>query len=314
MFYRLFFKSKQMKYNTHAGFFHCDEIAGFAICRLAKVATELERLTDMSNLPIGEIVADIGRIDDPSQLRFDHHQEFILREDGFPYASAGLLWKEYGRKAITECIGDHKSLDDIWKRVDEKLIKGIDAFDSDSDYTLKGNCVAGEVNIQSLSNIVSMYNTKDLKDHSEQKKSFLLAADLISMVLESTIKSAKKQIEDSERFDSIVEIKEGYAILPEFLSWKEIVHERYPDLRFIILPSAHPTNTLSMIAVPINPQSRKLKLEIERPPWFKGFIHQGKWICGSDSKEELILLAECNLEVERYFTSGESGFKSHTGY
>lgn len=42
-----------MKYYTHSGFFHTDEVTGYAICRLAGVCTtrELTRLSDLNNIP-----------------------------------------------------------------------------------------------------------------------------------------------------------------------------------------------------------------------------------------------------------------------
>jgi uncharacterized UPF0160 family protein len=285
-----------MTYYTHAGFFHCDEITGYVICTLARKTKDLVRLTDFTDLPTDGIVADIGREHDVSKLRFDHHQGFALREDGFPYASAGLLWDEYGREVIELLVGESAHTNSIWKRVDEKLIKGIDAHDSDNAYSLNAYCVAGEVNAYSLSNVVSLYNGKDFNDHKQQRESFFKAANLIKLALESEIKSAKSLIEDAERFEDIAKINGGVAILSEGVSWKEIIDEKYPEVRFVILPSAHPANPFSMIAVPLEPSSRELKLAIERPEWFKGFIHQGKWISASNTQEELERLAEYNLQ------------------
>jgi len=288
-----------MTYYTHAGFFHCDEITGYVICTLAGITKDLERLTSFTNLPTDGVVADIGREHDVSRRRFDHHQGFALRQDGFPYASAGLLWDEYGRKAITQLVGETKHLEKVWKLVDDNLIKGIDAHDSDNAYSLIAVCVAGEVRASSLSNIVSLFNTKDFHNHSEQRKAFFKASNLIKLAVESEIESSKKMLDDSDRFEDIVQINGAVAVLSEGVSWKGIVHEKYPEVRFVILPSAHPDNPLSMIAVPVEPNSRELKISIERPEWFKGFIHQGKWIAASNSQEELERLAEYSIQKEK---------------
>jgi hypothetical protein len=87
------------------------------------------------------------------------------------------------------------------------------------------------------------------------------------------------------------------VVLEKFVNWREIICEKHPDALFVILPSGHPGSPFSMIAVPVNPTSRKLKREINRSDWFEGFIHQGKWIAGGESVIELVNLADYNLNL-----------------
>ena len=283
----------KLTYYTHGGLFHCDEVTGFAICKLAGICDSFVRLTDISNIPTDGLVADIGRVDDPENYRFDHHQDFLLRDNGYPYASAGLLWAEFGRTIIRKYT--NQNIDVIWERVDKKLIQGIDAHDSDAKYFINTICSAGEVEILSLPNVISQFNSKDVSNAEAQDFCFGLAVDLITNVLESVINQAIKYFEDIVKFDSVFILDGEVGYLREGLSWKEIVAERYPNLKFMIHPSNHPGNPYSMIAVPITPISREVKVPIERPEWFKGFIHNGKWIAGSDSIAELLDLAKYNL-------------------
>ncbi len=285
-----------MMYYTHAGLFHCDEVTGYAICRLAGVCDDFKRLTstDEESLPTDGLIADIGRKYDPSALRFDHHQGFLLREDGYPYASAGLLWKEFGMRIIEKHFGEeNKEL--IWKRVDDRLIKGIDAGDSDNAYSLVGSCCAGEVNVVCLAMIVGGMNGSDVMDHHRQNVCFESAVNLVHQILVKNIESASKFYHDMNRFDDLITVEGKIAVLSEVCAWKEIVHERHPELEFVILPSSHPGNPVSMLSVPVKPNSRELKRNIERPEWFKGFIHQGKWIAGGSSVEEMKNLAQFNI-------------------
>lgn len=288
-----------MKYYTHAGLFHCDEVTGWIICKLARKCDDLVRLTDITNIPDDGLVADIGREYDPANLRFDHHQGFILREDGFPYASAGLLWKEFGLTVIENLISKEEFLaygEDIVQRVDDKFIKGIDAHDSDNDYLLSAKCCAGEVNVYSLSNVLSYFNAKDVKDHTLQRNNFLKAAAVVQQMVESQVQNAAAYFRDAERFDQISDFKhDEIVVMTDGINWKDIVHENYPDLKFIVLPSNHPGNPFSLQAVTIHPKSRECKILIERSDTFDGFIHQGKWIAGGNSPEELVELAEFNL-------------------
>lgn len=288
-----------MNYYTHGGLFHCDEVTGWVICKLAGVCDDFVRVNDFNNIPTDGLIADIGRVHDPEKLLFDHHQGFACREDGFPYASAGLLWDEYGLKIVDQFTDENssKNRELIWKRVDDKLIKGLDAHDSDNDYSLGGFCSAGSVNVHSLSNIVSFYNEKDIKNDAAQRLAFARAAEVVRVTLEKAVVDAVAFYRDLERFDELATVENNIAVMSEGINWKEAAAEKYPDLKFIILPSNHPANPFSLQAVPVEPSSREVKIPIERPEWFEGFIHQGKWIAGSDSLDELVKLANYNLLI-----------------
>lgn len=288
-----------MKYYTHAGFFHADEVTGFAICRLSGICNEVVRLADLSGIPTDGLVADIGREWDPSENRFDHHQGFFRRNDetGVPLASAGMLWGVFGMETVFRFFTGNISRGqayDVMMRVDETLIHGIDAHDADSEYRIGATCIAGKVRALTVSNIIAGMNTDDPGDHAAQMTAFLHAANLMESILASHIRSAWKFIQAKDRFSEVAEIRERVVILSEGLPWKEIVHELYPDALFVISPSNHPGNPWSMIAVPVEPESREVKQRIERPDWFDGFIHQGKWIAGGNSPEELEKLALWN--------------------
>lgn len=284
-----------MTYYTHAGFFHADEVTGFVICRMAGICNQLERLADLSSIPDDGIVADIGRDWDPSENRFDHHQGFFPREsNGVPLASAGMLWSNFGMKAVQNITGEWSL--DITMRVDETFIQGIDTHDADSSYKIEASCSSGKVRTLTISNAVSAMNNSDVQNHKAQYAAFMKAASFIDILLTSAIIGAKEFIEAKEKFAEIATIENGIIILAEALPWKEIVHELHPDAMFVIGPSNHPGNPYSMIAVPVEPESREIKRKIERPEWFSEFIHQGKWIAGGSSIEELKRLAQYNLK------------------
>lgn len=88
---------------THGGIFHADEI--FATVILAKANPDKElrlcRTFNVDNAQAGAIVYDIGG------GRFDHHQRGGngCRENGVPFAAAGLIWQEYGMAALEKSGG-----------------------------------------------------------------------------------------------------------------------------------------------------------------------------------------------------------------
>ena len=294
-------------YITHGGIFHADEVLGWAILRLAHESGSFERRTNLDNLPTdgSAFIADIGRECDPYRLRFDHHQGFFTRNNKYPLATAGMIWQEWGTWAVTQCLGNSDRPYDedeittaIAARVDEVFIQGIDAHDADSAYKVQAECSAGAVRAMTISHVIASMNGDDPKDAFEQDRRFRAAADFMLDVLQSQIRSAAKFIEAKLRFGQIAQVAyhPRVIVLPEFLPWQEIVCADYPDALYVITPSGHPGNPYSLTAVPVEPGSRELKKPIERPEWFGGFIHQGKWIAGGDSIETLLKLAEYNIE------------------
>lgn len=286
------------QYITHGGIFHADEVLGWAILRTARASNSFERVTNLDNLPKNGSVflADIGRECDPYRSRFDHHQGFFTRDNGYPLATAGMIWQEFGESAVLEHIGPTGLAAEIAARVDEVFIQGVDANDADNQYEVIAVCSAGPVRAMTISHIVAGMNGSNPKDRFEQDRRFRKAADFMADVLENQIDSALRFVDGKLRFHGIAQLGHHPAVivLPEFLPWQEIVCADYPDRLFVITPSGHPGNPYSLTAVPVEPGSRELKQPIERPEWFEGFIHQGKWIAGGDSIDQLIQLADYN--------------------
>jgi uncharacterized UPF0160 family protein len=122
-----FFKNKK-KIITHDGKFHADDIFACAmICLLLDQEGEsytIVRTRDESLIRAADIVLDVGGIFDPGTQRFDHHQigGAGMRENGIPYAAAGLVWKTYGARLAhtTEAAAI----------LDASLVQSIDADDN----------------------------------------------------------------------------------------------------------------------------------------------------------------------------------------
>lgn len=291
-----------MKFYTHGGRFHCDEVTAFSImlesghCHQA----DLIRLEDLSAIPmhpadIDAIVVDIGRKYEPSAGFFDHHQDFIRRENGYPIASAGLIWRHYG-KDVLRIIDDVSGsmlpvMDAIHADVDERLIQGLDAHDADSNYYVEAFCIGGPVDALTLPMVVSSYNDECNHLQGSAQERFLAAANLVRGLLLSAIDAAAGRIRAVTVLESADRPRPGVMVIQELVQWKEFVCEHRPEVDFLIAPSNHPGNPWSMFAVPVEPKSRTVKRPIERPDWFEGFIHNGKWIAGADSVETLVKLA-----------------------
>lgn len=111
---------------THNGDFHADEV--FAVATLAlfygREHLDIVRSRDPETIARADIVVDVGYVYDPATGRFDHHQEggAGARENGTPYSSFGLVWKEYGEKICGSAAAAHA--------VEEKVVYPIDAADN----------------------------------------------------------------------------------------------------------------------------------------------------------------------------------------
>lgn len=85
---------------------------------------EIVRSRDERDIARGDIVFDVGGVYDPSNGRFDHHQQggAGARDNGIPYASFGLVWKEYGH-VVAGSVENAQF-------IDEQLVQCIDAHDN----------------------------------------------------------------------------------------------------------------------------------------------------------------------------------------
>jgi uncharacterized UPF0160 family protein len=84
--------------STHDGRFHADEIFALAVLNIVFPDLEIVRSRDEKVYKNVDIIVDVDHVYDAENLIFDHHQRnFALkRESGIPYASFGLVWKQYG--------------------------------------------------------------------------------------------------------------------------------------------------------------------------------------------------------------------------
>lgn len=85
---------------THSGGFHADELLSSVILtRLFPAARVVRsRAPDWITPRHDRIIYDVGGAYDPDAGIFDHHQRGApLRDDGQPFSSFGLIWRQFGR-------------------------------------------------------------------------------------------------------------------------------------------------------------------------------------------------------------------------
>lgn len=112
---------------THNSGFHTDDV--FAVATLSLLLEKdneivVIRSRDINVIEKADYVVDVGDVYDPKIKRFDHHQAGGAgkRENGIPYASFGLVWKEFG-----EGLSGSKK---AFEKIDKAIVQSIDANDN----------------------------------------------------------------------------------------------------------------------------------------------------------------------------------------
>lgn len=126
---------------THNGIFHSDEVVAVAILCLLhndeKIAVVRSR--DIEVLHKCDICVDIGG------GKYDHHQPGfnLKRNSGITYASAGLIWKDFGSKVVLKFLKEAnllkkvtQSYSNVVDSIDKNVIKFVDAEDNGIDLGL----------------------------------------------------------------------------------------------------------------------------------------------------------------------------------
>lgn len=126
-------RSSEITIGTHNGIFHSDELLACAILCLihSNESVQILRTRDSEQLMECTICVDVGGGD------FDHHQKDFntMRNTGIKYASAGLVWKHYGKQLISLFLEKYFpriqcDTDSIFETFDASFITLVDCEDN----------------------------------------------------------------------------------------------------------------------------------------------------------------------------------------
>jgi uncharacterized UPF0160 family protein len=94
---------------THGGKFHADDAWAVAVLKVLFPEAHVVRTREQARIDAADFAIDVGGVWDPATGRFDHHQkEFdATRVSGVPYASAGLVWRDYGARCVAALAERH---------------------------------------------------------------------------------------------------------------------------------------------------------------------------------------------------------------
>lgn len=210
---------------THSGTFHADDVLATVILSLIYPNLVLARVPSFSSkIKTNAIVFDIGH------GKFDHHQPGGngFRQNGIPYASSGLIWKEFGHQIVS---------DYVWNAVDEELIQGIDY--SDNGIYIPNVPLNKSIPI---SRLVSLFNPVWNGLDIDSNTAFLQAVDLVDTIFRKVLNSAESKMKAMAIVSNeISNSTNHFLVLEKFMPWQEAIltsqNPKAEDIFFVIFPS-----------------------------------------------------------------------------
>lgn len=288
---------------THNGAFHADEVFAVVILRELYPNADVIRTRNSSVLQTCDIVVDV----DGGQ--YDHHTtEKEYRENGIPFASAGLIWRDFG-KSVIETHTEESDINiegvlKVFHRMDESLFQGIDALDNghelDKDYRITG-----------ISDIISGFNLTWNSD-GDENNAFEQAVTFATQVLRNKLKSAIAKEEAKHIIvDALANRKtKELLILDTFCPWTNALLEldQEEEVLFVVFPDNSGEHRIQV--VPKEPSSFEARKSLplswagKRDKEFGDivgisdavFCHAARFIAGAVSYESIMKMAQLAVE------------------
>jgi uncharacterized UPF0160 family protein len=306
-----------MRIVTHNGKFHADDAWAVAVLFVLYPDSELVRTRDPAVIATGDFVIDVGGVWDPATGRFDHHQKGFsgARQTGVPYASAGLVWREYGARCVAALAARHTGHEpdastarEIAYAIDADVVQYLDLADVGAARSAPGG--------YGLSAVIAGFNPNWLDeerlgygDAAEDYRlaQFRRAMALLTDVLVNAVKYrigallALEQVRNAELLERgrVLYLRNGA------LPWTQVVRREMPKVLFVI--SHHLSEQQYMLhTVPANPDDFTARADL--PAAWAGlrgadlaavtgvpdatFCHNGRFIAAAKSFEGIRTMAE----------------------
>ena len=288
---------------THDKVFHCDEVVGVSIIEIANPTCDIYvvRTREIDELRKLDIVIDVGGGE------YDHHVKGfdLKRECGVKYASAGLMWKKYGKKAITNVMKRENisaldyEINQVFEKVDQDYIIPVDMEDN------------GEMSSRHMFSFIPIFLPPWIEEDQDFDKEFEQVQNITTKILKKCIKDALVQVITRADINQRIErLWNGILELPDqTVPWLEHVtsynKKNSNVIKFVIFP--YPAGGWAAQCVPPSIEERFKQLIPFPEKWAGGndktlpeiskiedatFCHNGRFFARAKSKESIIKMCE----------------------
>ncbi|HEY1043274.1 MAG TPA: MYG1 family protein [Telluria sp.] len=312
---------------THSGKFHADDAWAVAVLYILFPASELVRTRDPATIAAADFAVDVGGVWDPARGCFDHHQKGFsgARQTGVPYASAGLVWREYGARCVSalaardgHAIGDDKARE-IAYAIDADIVQYLDL----SDVGAAKNAPGG----YGLSAVISGFNPNWLDEQrlgygelteAYRQGQFRRAIELLTDIMANSVKYRVGAMLALEQVRGGEVLEDGQVLFLQnsSLPWTQVVRKEMPKVLFVISHSIAEQRYM-IHTVPVSPDSFTARADL--PEAWAGlrdaelaavtgvadatFCHNGRFIAAARSYEGVRALASLALQSLRQAAS-----------
>lgn len=294
----------KFKIGTHNGTFHSDEVFASAIILGIFQEAEILRSRKPELLESCDIVFDVGG------GKYDHHIiDKQYRENKVPYASAGLIWRDFGKQYLSQNITDlnEDETNKVLQSVDDSLFVTIDALDNGEDI------FTSELKIKTISAVISDFNSSWNESTLSDEK-FNDAVSLAKIVLKNQVNRVVSQIKAKTIIVDAFRNREQpeLLILTTFCPWQEhlISMDKNHEVLFAIYKDVNngyriqvvPKKLGEFAAIKDLPKewAGKSDEEIVKATGVADaiFCHPGRFIAGCASYSGIMKMAQMAIEAK----------------
>lgn len=231
---------------THSGKFHADDAWAVAVLHILFPDCEISRTRDPALIDAAAFAVDVGGIWDPATGRFDHHQKGFdgARESGVAYASAGLVWREYGARCVSSLAAAHAGAtltDDkareIAYAIDTDIVQYLDLSDVGAAKSAPGG--------YGLSAVISGFNPNWLDEerlgYGDPAEAYRLSQfrRAMAVLTDIMINAVRYRVGAFLALEQVrqAEVLEGGKLLflkNSALPWSQVVRKEMPKVLFVI--------------------------------------------------------------------------------
>lgn len=231
---------------THSGKFHADDAWAVAVLKVLFPDGEIVRTRDPALIRTADFAVDVGDIWDPATGRFDHHQKGFnaARPSGVPYASAGLVWRDYGARCVMALSAAHaghvlaeETAHDIACAIDADVVQYLDLSDVGAAKSAPGG--------YGLSAVISGFNPNWLDEQTlgydgaadvYRLSQFKAAMALLTDVMINAVKYRVAALLALEQVRAAEVLEDGKVLFLKnsALPWSQVVRKEMPAVLFVI--------------------------------------------------------------------------------